>query len=46
MIDDDHDNIISKKDMIKFLVMDRYGQKIFPFNYVRAIELLEVNRSD
>jgi Ca2+-binding EF-hand superfamily protein len=46
MIDEDHDSCISKKDMIKFLVTNRYGIKIFPFNYVKAVELLEVTRSD
>jgi len=25
MIDDDHDKIISKKDIIKFLITERYG---------------------
>ncbi|KRX00138.1 hypothetical protein PPERSA_10637 [Pseudocohnilembus persalinus] len=46
MIDDDHDQSISKKDMIKFLVQDHNGQKIFPINFIRAIEILEVPRSD
>ncbi len=46
MIDADHDNNISKKDIIKYLVTERYNKKIFPFNYVRSVELLEVERSD
>jgi len=46
MLDDDHDEVLSKKDIIKFLVMERYGQKIYPYNYVKAIELLDVERSD
>lgn len=32
MIDDDHDEVISKKDIIKFLIKERYGAQVFPFN--------------
>ncbi|KAL4434591.1 hypothetical protein ABPG74_007375 [Tetrahymena malaccensis] len=46
MIDDDHDEVISKKDIIKFLVKERYGEEVFPFNQVKAIELLDVDRAD
>ena len=46
MIDLDQDNHISKKDMIKFLTMERFKKKIFPYNHVKAIELLDLPRSD
>lgn len=46
MIDTDQDNFISKKDMIKFLTMERFGKKIFPYNHVKAIELMDLPRSD
>ena len=46
MIDADQDNHISKKDMIKFLTMERFNKKIFPYNHVKAIEILELPRSD
>lgn len=44
MIDEDHDSNISKKDLIKFLVVSRYNQKIYPFNFIKAIDLLETDR--
>jgi len=40
MIDADHDGIISKRDMINFLVEERHSKKIYPYNYVKAIELM------
>ena len=46
MIDTDQDNHISKKDMIKFLTMERFNKKIFPYNHVKAIEILDLPRSD
>jgi Ca2+-binding EF-hand superfamily protein len=46
MIDNDQDNFISKKDMMKLLSIERFGKKIFPYNYVKAIETLEVVRGD
>ena len=46
LLDADQDNYISKKDMIKFLITERFGKKIFPYNYIHAIELLDVPRSD
>lgn len=46
MIDSDQDSHISKKDMIKFLTIERFNKKIFPYNHVKAIELLDLPRSD
>jgi Ca2+-binding EF-hand superfamily protein len=46
MLDQDHDHHISKKDIMKFLVSERFKQKTFPFSYVKAIELMEIERPD
>ena len=31
---------------MKFLVSERYESKTFPFSYVKAVELMEVERPD
>lgn len=31
---------------MKFLVSERFNSKIFPFNYVKAVELMELERPD
>ena len=36
-IDDDHDYFISKRDIMRFLLQEKNGKLIFPFNYVQAI---------
>lgn len=46
MIDTDCDSYISKKDILEYLLELRFGKRIFPFNYIQAIEQLEVDRSD
>jgi hypothetical protein len=32
--------------MIRFLTMERFSKKIFPYNHVKAIELMDLPRSD
>ncbi len=44
MLDTDHDGNISKKDMMVFLVSESFGQKIFPYNYVKAVDYLDLER--
>ncbi|CAD8200509.1 unnamed protein product (macronuclear) [Paramecium tetraurelia] len=46
MLDSDHDNFISKKDLMNFLVQKRNGKKIFYYNYMKAVELLDIERPD
>ena len=46
MIDQDHDNFISKKDLISLLVTEIDATQIYPSNYIKAIEILEIERSD
>ena len=44
MLDSDHDSNVSKKDMMLFLVIEKYGSKIFPYNYVKAVDFLEIEK--
>ena len=41
MLDTDLDDKISKKDMIKFLTTERFGKKIFPYNFMKAVEICD-----
>ena len=41
MLDTDLDEKISKKDMIKFLTTERFDKKIFPYNFVKAVEICD-----
>lgn len=46
MLDNDRDNYISKKDLMTLLVSERFQEKIFPFNYIKAVELMDIERPD
>lgn len=46
LLDSDHDHFISKKDLMTFLVQKRNNKKIFYFNYMKAVELLDIERPD
>lgn len=46
VIDTNDDEIISKKDILKFFSQKNDGKRIFPLNYLKLIELLEIERSD
>lgn len=46
LLDTDHDNFISKKELMNFLVQKRNGKKIFYYNYMKAVELLDIERPD
>ena len=44
MLDNDHDNFISKKDLMTFLIQRR--DQIYYYNFIKAIELLDIERPD
>jgi len=46
LIDTNTDGFISKRDIIKFLTIERFGKKLFPYNHLIAVDFLDVERSD
>ena len=46
ILDVNVDGFISKLDLIKFLTIERFGEQIFPFNFLVAIDDLDVDRTD
>ena len=46
VIDVNDDGIISKKDILKFFSQKNMERRIFPLNYMKLIEVLEIERSD
>lgn len=46
VIDTNNDEVISKRDILKFFSQKHSGRRIFPLNYLRQIEVIELDRSD
>lgn len=46
VIDTNDDEVISKKDILKFFSLKNLGVRIFPVNYLKLIETIELDRSD
>jgi hypothetical protein len=46
MFDRDRDEEISKKDLFRMFMIERDGMVVFPFNNMRAVELVELDRGD
>jgi len=46
VIDTNDDEVISKKDILKFFSQKHQGRRVFPINYLKLIEVLEIERSD
>lgn len=46
LLDEDKDNFISKTDLFKYLLQMRSGQRVFPSNVTRCIEIVHMLRGD
>ena len=46
MLDTNQDSFISKKDLIDFLLAEKFSQRIFPVNLLKAVENLQLERPD
>lgn len=46
MLDRDHDDEISKKDLFRVFTMEREDLVVFPYNNMRTVELIDVDRGD
>lgn len=46
MLDEDRDDNLSKTDLFRFFMQYRDGQRLFPLNMIRALEICQVNRGD
>ncbi len=46
MLDTNQDSFISKKDLIEFLSAEKFSQRIFPTNLLKAVENLQLERPD
>lgn len=46
VVDTNNDEIISKRDILKFFSQKHKGHRIFPLNYLKQIEVIELDRSD
>lgn len=46
LLDEDKDEYISKNDIFKYLLQMREGQRVFPSNVTRCIELVHMLRGD
>ena len=46
LIDTNEDEVISKKDILVFFSQKQNCMRIFPTNYLKLIEVMEIERSD
>jgi Ca2+-binding EF-hand superfamily protein len=46
VIDTNNDEIISKRDILKLFSQKNRGKRIFPLNYLKLIEVIDLDRSD
>lgn len=46
MLDRDRDEEISKKDLFRMFTIERDKLVVFPYNNMRAVEILEADRGD
>lgn len=46
VVDTNNDEIISKRDILRLFSQQRGGRRIFPLNYLKLIEVVELDRSD
>ena len=46
MLDEDKDGVISKVDLFRFYQQYRDGQRVFPLNMIRSLEIVQVKRGD
>jgi len=46
LLDEDKDNFISKTDLFAYLLQMRSGQRVFPSNVTRCIEIVHMLRGD
>ncbi len=46
MIDEDKDELVSKADIFKQLLLQRGGYRLYPPNLTRSLEIAYLNRSD
>ena len=46
MFDKDRDDEISKKDLFRMFMMEREDLSVFPFNNMRSVEILQIDRGD